>query len=122
MILKKFLFIVLVFTLPVFPVLADSPCPLSAKGAIAYDPLFENETTIKEICDGIQFQALESTKVDPIRKGIGTSDPQATLDINGGVKIGNDLSDCTKEKAGTIRWTGEFFEGCNGKEWISLQK
>lgn len=74
------------------------------------------------VCPGKQLQVFESAKADPIRKGIGTSDPQATLDINGGVKIGNDLSDCKQEKAGTIRWTGEFFEGCNGKEWISLQK
>lgn len=35
----------------------------------------------------------------------------------GGVKVGNDNATCDDSKAGTIRWTGINFEGCNGTEW-----
>ncbi|MFH1438221.1 MAG: hypothetical protein ABIJ56_21110 [Pseudomonadota bacterium] len=52
--------------------------------------------------------------------GIGTTDPQATLDVRGSIRAGNDTGDCTAEKAGTIRWTGTTFEGCDGTDWREL--
>lgn len=51
--------------------------------------------------------------------GIGTGTPQSALDVNGAVKVGND-SVCNASKAGSIRWTGSAFEGCNGTAWIGL--
>lgn len=38
-----------------------------------------------------------------------------------GIQLGNDASACNSGKAGTIRWTGSAFEGCNGQSWQSLQ-
>ena len=38
------------------------------------------------------------------------------LDVAGGVKLGN-VSACTADKAGTIRWSGLHFEGCTGTAW-----
>jgi hypothetical protein len=35
-----------------------------------------------------------------------------------GIKAVNDSSSCDAAKAGTIRWTGSDFEGCNGMAWI----
>jgi len=35
-----------------------------------------------------------------------------------GLKAVNDSSSCDASKAGTIRWTGTDFEGCNGMTWI----
>lgn len=52
--------------------------------------------------------------------GIGTSPPEAKLDVDGGVKIANDSSACDSSKAGLIRWTGIVFEGCTGTEWVPL--
>ena len=48
--------------------------------------------------------------------GIGTKEPVELLDINGGLKIGNSLN----SNPGTIRWTGENFEGFDGSEWLSF--
>ena len=63
-------------------------------------------TLIAEICNGSVYEVLESARTGPLRKGIGTDDPQATLDVNGAVRIGNDLAPCTPAKAGSLRWTG----------------
>jgi len=48
--------------------------------------------------------------------GIGTTNPQEQLDINGALKIGT----TSASNAGTIRWTGTDFEGYNGTLWNSL--
>lgn len=52
--------------------------------------------------------------------GIGANAPAAKLEIDGGVKIANDDTTCDSETAGTIRWTGSDFEGCNGIGWTRL--
>ncbi|NBX66516.1 MAG: hypothetical protein EBQ96_05925, partial [Proteobacteria bacterium] len=51
--------------------------------------------------------------------GIGTTTPQAALDVNGGVRIGN-TSTCVAGSAGTLRWTGSAVEVCNGGSWIAI--
>lgn len=48
--------------------------------------------------------------------GVGTSNPQEKLDVNGGLKIGT----TSGTNAGTIRWTGTDFEGYNGSSWKSF--
>jgi uncharacterized protein (TIGR02145 family) len=66
---------------------------------------------------------VEEDKITtPVAVGIGKGAtlPEAMLHVDGGIKIDNDSSTCTSAKAGTIRWTGKDFEGCTGKEWISL--
>jgi subtilisin-like proprotein convertase family protein len=51
--------------------------------------------------------------------GINTSNPQATLDVNGKIKVGNDQ---VPGVAGTIRYssTSNDFEGYNGTTWKSM--
>jgi hypothetical protein len=49
--------------------------------------------------------------------GIGTTAPQARLDVNGEVRVGNSGAQCTSNNAGAIRWTGTGFQGCNGSNW-----
>jgi hypothetical protein len=36
------------------------------------------------------------------------------------IQIGDETITCDSTTAGTIRWTGSDFEGCNGSEWVSL--
>ena len=52
--------------------------------------------------------------------GIGTDDPQAKLEVAGGIKIGSD-NDCDGDKEGTMRWntTTKAMEYCNGTSWGS---
>ena len=50
------------------------------------------------------------------RVGIGTSSPQESLDVAGGIKFGN----TSNANAGTLRWTGSDFEGYDGTQWVSL--
>ena len=52
--------------------------------------------------------------------GFGTVSPAAKLDVSGSIKIANDVDACTSLKAGTIRWTGSVFQGCNGTIWAPL--
>ena len=70
-------------------------------------------TDAKVIANSIAFEVAG-------RIGIGTTDPQATLHVNGSIKVGDDTEACTPEKAGSIRWTGDTFEGCDGTDWREL--
>ena len=51
--------------------------------------------------------------------GIGTTTPEATLDVAGGVKIG-DATTCGPAQAGTFRWTGTTVDVCNGSGWATI--
>lgn len=51
--------------------------------------------------------------------GIGTNNPQALLDVNGAVRVAN-ATMCTAARAGSIRWDGANFSGCNGTSWVSF--
>lgn len=99
---------------------ASPPCTPSAKGHTFPQGEVREGILIDEICNGATYEVLESATTNPLRKGIGTADPQATLDVNGAVKIGNDPAPCTPAKAGTLRWTGKAFEGCDGAAWQVL--
>ena len=52
--------------------------------------------------------------------GIGRTAPVSKLDVYGGVRVANDADACNTAKAGTIRWTGSFFQGCTGTEWVAF--
>ena len=56
------------------------------------------------------------------RVGINTTSPQATLDVNGGVKISNDTDACNASKEGTQRYnsTSKQMEFCNGTAWQNM--
>jgi uncharacterized protein (TIGR02145 family) len=77
----------------------------------------------KEEASGANLWKEGGDKVTtPVAVGIGKNAirPEAMLHVDGGIKVGNDSSVCTSAKAGTIRWTGKDFEGCDGKNWLSL--
>ena len=54
--------------------------------------------------------------------GMGTYKPQAKLDVNGGVRVGDDSSACTFDNRGTIRFENltNKFQGCDGTNWVNL--
>ena len=52
--------------------------------------------------------------------GIGTLNPQAKLDVSGGVRIGFENSACTAGFAGTIRYSAGYVEYCNGITWSAF--
>lgn len=49
--------------------------------------------------------------------GILTTDPQAELDVNGAIKVGNTAA---TPVAGMIRFDGTNFQGYNGTTWVQL--
>jgi endosialidase-like protein/collagen triple helix repeat protein/trimeric autotransporter adhesin len=53
--------------------------------------------------------------------GIGTVDPQATLDVNGAVRIGY-ADPCAAGNSGSLRWdaANSEFDYCDGAAWSSL--
>ncbi len=97
------------------------PCLKTEKGVIPDSFEYTEKEKYTVACDGKTWQVFESNQATPLRKAIGTIDPQAALDVNGGIKIGNDTDACTPKKAGTIRFNEKVFEGCNGKAWMTLQ-
>jgi hypothetical protein len=52
--------------------------------------------------------------------GMGTYNPQAKLDVAGGVRIANDASPCSSANEGTIRYDGTNFYGCTSSGWKQL--
>lgn len=57
--------------------------------------------------------------------GIGTDDPQATLDVDGGVRVANDATACASAKNGTIRYISGGnppWEFCNGSAWSPFKQ
>lgn len=65
--------------------------------------------------NGEEFMRILSTG----NIGIGTTNPQAKLEVVGGLKVGNQGT-CNANTAGSIRWSGIRFEGCNGTRWVRL--
>ncbi|WP_374073547.1 beta strand repeat-containing protein [Bdellovibrio bacteriovorus] len=54
--------------------------------------------------------------------GVGTTNPAAALDVNGGVRVGSDSSTCDASKKGTTRYnsTENIMEYCNGTLWTDF--
>jgi hypothetical protein len=52
--------------------------------------------------------------------GIGTTLPQAALDVAGGVKIGTDTGSCTTARAGTLSYSGGNLLICTGTAWKTV--
>ena len=54
--------------------------------------------------------------------GVGTTEPQATLDVNGDVRVGAATTACTSALAGDIRFDASThtFLGCNGTAWVAF--
>ena len=52
--------------------------------------------------------------------GMGTYQPKAKLDVNGGVRVANDASACSSANEGTIRYDGTNFYGCTSSGWKQL--
>ncbi len=52
--------------------------------------------------------------------GIGTTTPQAKLDVQGSIKIGDDVSACSFLNSGTLRFDGTSYLYCDGTAWETL--
>ena len=52
--------------------------------------------------------------------GIGTTAPAASLDVNGGIKVGTVTASCVSAIAGTLRWYEGHVSVCNGSSWRQL--
>ena len=54
--------------------------------------------------------------------GIGMVNPQAKLEVGGGIKVGFDSDVCDVNKEGTMRWNNTIYtmQYCNGTSWGSL--
>lgn len=63
---------------------------------------------------------LGKTGSDSPKIGMGTYQPQAKLDVAGGVRVADDTSACTSANAGTIRYDGTNFYGCTSSGWKQL--
>ena len=53
--------------------------------------------------------------------GIGTTSPQAALDVNGASRVGSTAASCSSSNAGTVQYTSNVLEFCNGTNWGTLE-
>ena len=55
--------------------------------------------------------------------GIGTTQPQASLDVNGDIRVGAGTAACNSGLAGAIRYDASThtFLGCDGSNWIKFE-
>ena len=51
--------------------------------------------------------------------GIGTANPQTSLEINGAIKLGSE-DECDESHAGSLRYLAGALELCNGVEWVKV--
>lgn len=54
--------------------------------------------------------------------GVGVSNPTATIDVDGNIKIGDELLDCSAATEGQVRYdsTTRKHQGCDGTNWNNL--
>ena len=74
------------------------------------------------ICDGSLLQILRSATTGPVRQGIATITPHATLDVNGEVRVGNTSLACSGTTVGAQHYnaTSNLMEFCNGTVWTPM--
>ena len=60
---------------------------------------------------GIRIQTLSNKKVQV----------KGELLVDGSLKIGKGAMACSPATAGTIRWNGQHFEGCNGNKYFAIK-
>lgn len=80
------------------------------------------ETTSLLICNGSTLELLEKDLANPVRKGIGTASPAATLHVNGEAIIGNTSLACSGTTEGALRYNSSSskIEYCDGASWIAF--
>lgn len=76
------------------------------------------------ICNGSTLELLEKDLSNPVRKGIGTASPAATLHVNGEVILGNTGLACDAAREGALRWKNaapKCVQVCDGSSWACVQ-
>jgi len=98
---------------------AGDPCPEPTPGRIFTQ---EGAAGPSLVCNGTTLEVDESIKTGPYRRGVGTANPAAMLDVAGEAKIGNTSLVCSATTEGAMRYnsTSKEMEYCNGTDWTSL--
>ena len=98
---------------------AGDPCPEPTPGRVFTQ---EGAAGPALVCNGTTLEVYESIKTGPMRKGVGTANPAAMLDVAGEAKIGNTSLACSATTEGAMRYnsTSKEMEYCNGTAWGSL--
>ena len=66
--------------------------------------------------DGIDRMTIDITG----KIGVGTATPVVAFDVDGAVRVGDDVQSCTATVAGAIRYHGTSIDYCNGSTWLTL--
>jgi hypothetical protein len=85
-----------------------------SSGTIPVDMLFYTGSTTANKAERIRITSEGNV-------GIGTTAPQAKLDVAGGIRMGNDTRACTSTIAGLMRYNSGNLELCNGSAWSGIQ-
>lgn len=89
-----------------------------------FDSLFgeinSKETRITTLEGASWTKGSTGLYTNETKVGVGVTAPATRFEVNGAVKVGNDSTTCSSTMAGSIRWNGSQFQGCNGTNWVQL--
>ena len=86
-----------------------------------YNELASKQMKIGTIYMGSGTTVADDNLIVEGKIGIGTPIPLATLDVRGGVKVGDDPDTCDASKAGTMRYNSGVIQYCNDSgEWQGM--
>ena len=97
--------------------LADIPSDLADGDDVGLEGSGTDGTLAKFTESGVGDSVVAETDG---KLGIGTTDPQSTFHVAGGVQIGDDSDDCVTGKEGSLRWHENAVEVCDGTSWEAL--
>jgi hypothetical protein len=96
---------------------------------IGYDAAANAATDTNEIVIGASETGGGSNTVNlgSILTATGTGTPSTStttvagnLVVTGGTQVGTDTATCSSGIAGTVRYSGGVFQGCNGTSWVTF--
>lgn len=97
-----------------------SAAQINATFDTLYTEINNKETRLNTLETASWTKGTGGLYTNETRVGIGVTSPAARLEVKGGVKVDNDSSTCNSSMAGTLRWNGTNFQGCNGTTWVQL--
>ena len=104
-----------------FPIVSGDPSELDNVIAIGHG--FDSYTlTNSTTQDNVILLGVNSGLTYSPKVGVGTFKPQAKLDVEGNIKVGNENNTCNADTEGSIRYDkpSKKFQGCDGTSWVNL--
>lgn len=113
------LFGAMLIVLPALAYNVGDACPT------ANEVLGQTASGAELICDAgtNTLKVIRSVATNPVREGIGTASPAATLHVNGEAIVGKTSLACAASTKGALRYdsSADAWTYCNGSTWVPFE-